>query len=107
MRWVAQQFDADHFQNASDVAENVVVPKSCNAIAMIFDFLGSSIIGNRGLGVLTAINFNHHFPRWTSKVGDACADRVLTTESEFGKILPQGAPKGTFGIGGVAPQPSC
>jgi hypothetical protein len=104
------QRSLNRLQHAIEIIENLVVPKSDDAIAMRRKLGTAPLVCRHLLAMLAAIEFDHQLARGTGKVGDASADRMLTTKLPWRKALAQATPQHSFDIRGIsaeAPRDLC
>jgi len=95
---------ADIFQNTIKVGQHIIVPKPDDAISVTCKFDGASIILRDPFAMLTTVEFDDQFTCWTSKVGEAPSDRMLSMLSAKlpgHKVLAQSSPKYLFDIRGL------
>jgi hypothetical protein len=85
----------DDLPNAFWISQNVIVPKSQDAIAAQLEPACTFAVSNDGAAVrvLATVNFNHEFRARTEEVDNVGTDRLLAPErNTFHLLTTQNAP---------------
>jgi hypothetical protein len=93
------------FENALEIAQNVVVPKTNDMVPAFFQRRGALSVCSGALPMLTAINLNDQFPIQSDEVDNEACERNLPFK--FDAIELTGSkprPKETLGLGGILAQ---
>jgi hypothetical protein len=104
VRGTIRERSRDRFQNARDIAQDIVIPETQNPVVVA----GQPLIADhvmRVVSVLPAIHLNNETGFATNKVHGIWADRFLPNKYvTIERARPKFAPQRTFGIGCVASQ---
>lgn len=98
------EFEADLFEDASDVFSKVVVPEADHGVACGFDEASAFGIGS-AVRVLAAVEFDYQLRLNTGEVHDVTADRELA--AEFGALdltAAEALPELRFDVGRISSQ---
>ena len=104
VRGSLRELARDGFKNARHVAEDVVVPKSPDAVVVIDQpFIANEI--SRVIRVLASIHLNNETTFTAYQINRVRADRLLPDELVTDETArPQPIPKRSLGFRGVLPQ---
>ncbi len=105
-----QNFLADHFQDAIEIAGDICIPEADDAVAEALDcFRARGICGDAVVGaVLAAVKFDDEFQTARTKIGDVTSDHFLAHEfGVFDLAVAQALPEFAFNVGLVAAKASC
>lgn len=90
-----------HFENAFDIAENIVVPEANDVIAPLLQDARPLGIESCSRVVLATINFDNEFQVKGDEIDNVVADRNLTLElNVVESSAAQFRPEQSFSIGG-------
>jgi hypothetical protein len=95
------------FENALEIAQNVVIPKTDDMVPAFFQHRRALSVGSGALPMLTAINLDDQFPIQSDEVDNKTCERNLPLK--FDAIELTGAeprPKETLRLGGILAQSS-
>ena len=102
MRGTIRERGRNSFQNAGDIAQDIVVPETQNPIIVI----GKPLVADHVVGVvsmLPAIDLNDQTSFAAYKVNRVWANRLLPNKFvTVERARPKPAPQRTFGLGCVA-----
>ena len=93
------------FENALEIAQNVVIPKTNDVVSAFFQHRSAFTIRGGALGMLTTVNLDDQFPIQRGEVDNKSGKRDLSPEFDSIELTrPKSRPKKTLGISGVPAQ---
>jgi hypothetical protein len=90
------------FENALEIAQNVVIPKTDDVISAFFQHRRTLAVRSRALHMLATVNLHNEFPIQCHEVDDESCKRNLPLEFDAIELTrPKSRPKKTLGVGGI------
>jgi hypothetical protein len=96
----------NHLDDSFDILHHIGVPEPDDPVAMSRQLLGAAFV-TPGIRMLAPIDFDHQLSCRAREIGNAPADRVLTTESPWELVLAERVPEAPFDLRRLAAKPAC
>jgi hypothetical protein len=98
VRWGCFQLAIDRLEHRSQILRHIIIPKTDNAITVTGDLKTTLLVSGLLIGMLAPIEFDDEFLFRAGEIGNAIADRMLSTKFVERQALAECTPQNLFGV---------